>query len=95
MHHQLRREMEIHTSLHHPNIMWLYGWFHHDERIFLIFEYDHNSELYELLRKNGHLSEKQAATYIASLTNVLVYCHEKDVIHKDIKLENVLLDHQG
>ncbi|KAK4859591.1 hypothetical protein QYF36_008237 [Acer negundo] len=95
IHNQLRREMEIQTSLRHPNILRLYGWFHDDDRIFLILEYAHRGELYQLLRKNGHLSEKQAATYIASLTNALAYCHEKHVIHRDIKPENLLLDHEG
>ncbi|GLT39504.1 hypothetical protein SLA2020_136910 [Shorea laevis] len=93
--HQLRREMEIQTSLRHPNILRLYGWFHDNERIFLILEYAHGGELYKELRKNGYLSEKQAATYIASLTKALAYCHEKHVIHRDIKPENLLLDHEG
>lgn len=62
IHHQLRREMEIQTSLRHPNILRLYGWFHDDERIFLILEYAHGGELYGLLRDNTYLTEKQAAT---------------------------------
>ncbi|KAG2723333.1 hypothetical protein I3760_02G165700 [Carya illinoinensis] len=60
--HQLRREMEIQTSLRHQNILRLYGWFHDAERIFLILEYAHGGELYGKLRKSGHLSENQAAT---------------------------------
>ncbi|KAL6981836.1 Serine/threonine-protein kinase Aurora-3 [Sarracenia purpurea var. burkii] len=95
LHHQLRREMEIQTNLRHPNVLRLYGWFHDDERIFLILEYAHGGELYRELRKTSHLSEKQAATYIASLAQALAYCHEKDVIHRDIKPENLLLDHKG
>lgn len=62
IHHQLKREMEIQTSLRHPNILRLYGWFHDDERIFLILEYAFGGELYKELKKKGHLSEKQAAT---------------------------------
>ncbi|XP_038709523.1 serine/threonine-protein kinase Aurora-3 isoform X2 [Tripterygium wilfordii] len=88
IHHQLRREMEIQTSLRHPNILRLYGWFHDSERIFLILEYAHGGELYRELRKKSYLSEKQAATALA-------YCHEKHVIHRDIKPENLLLDHEG
>ncbi|XP_010525765.1 PREDICTED: serine/threonine-protein kinase Aurora-3-like [Tarenaya hassleriana] len=95
LHHQLRREMEIQTKLHHPNILRLYGWFHDSDRIFLILEYAHGGELYGLLKKKGNLSEKQAATYIASLTQALAYCHGKCVIHRDIKPENLLLDHEG
>ncbi|CAH9096551.1 unnamed protein product [Cuscuta europaea] len=95
LHHQLRREMEIQSSLRHPNILRLYGWFHDDERIFLILEYAHGGELYKELRKSGTFSEEQAATYIVSLAQALAYCHEKNVIHRDIKPENLLLDHEG
>ncbi|XP_044503769.1 serine/threonine-protein kinase Aurora-3-like isoform X1 [Mangifera indica] len=95
IHHQLRREMEIQTGLVHPNILRLYGWFHDDERIFMILEYAHGGELYRELRKRGHFTEKQGATYIASLTHALAYCHDKHVIHRDIKPENLLLDHEG
>ncbi|KAL0716314.1 hypothetical protein Bca4012_065636 [Brassica carinata] len=95
LHHQLRREMEIQTSLRHPNILRLYGWFDDDDRIFLILEYAHGGKLYGLLKENGHLTEKQAATYISSLSQALAYCHGKTVIHRDIKPENLLLDHES
>ncbi|KFK37341.1 hypothetical protein AALP_AA4G243900 [Arabis alpina] len=93
--HQLRREMEIQTSLRHPNILRLYGWFDDDERIVLILEYAYGGELYGVLRKNGYLTEQAAATYISSLSQALAYCHGKCVIHRDIKPENLLLDHEG
>ncbi|CAL5322970.1 unnamed protein product [Camellia sinensis] len=60
----------------------------------MILEYAHRGELYRELRKTGHLTEKQAATYIVSLAQALAYCHEKDAIHRDIKPENLLLDHE-
>ncbi|KAL5571996.1 hypothetical protein UlMin_021593 [Ulmus minor] len=95
MQHQLRREMEIQSNLKHPNVLRLYGWFHDSERIFLILEYADGGELYKLMKKNVHFSEKQAATYILSLAQALAYCHEKHVIHRDIKPENLLIDYEG
>ncbi|CAI0563580.1 unnamed protein product [Linum tenue] len=95
IHHQLRREMEIQSTLKHPNVLRLYGWFDDDDRIFLILEYAHGGELYGVLRERGHLTERESATYIASLANALAYCHSQDVIHRDIKPENLLLDHEG
>uniref|UniRef100_A0A803L1W5 Protein kinase domain-containing protein n=1 Tax=Chenopodium quinoa TaxID=63459 RepID=A0A803L1W5_CHEQI len=86
--------MEIQMSLLFPNVLRLYGWFHDDQRIFLILEYTFRGELYNELRRVGQFSEKQAATYIASLTEALSYCHDKNVIHRDIKPENLLLDHE-
>lgn len=65
--HQLKREMEIQSSLDHPNILKLYGWFHDIDRIFLILEYAFRGELYGELKKQGRFSENQAAT--VHLTN--------------------------
>lgn len=62
LHHQLRRELEIQSSLRHQNVLRLHGWFHDDERIFLILEYAHGGELYKELRKSGTFTEEQAAT---------------------------------
>ncbi|XP_042497618.1 spindle assembly checkpoint kinase-like [Macadamia integrifolia] len=87
--------MEIQSILSHPNVPRLFGWFHDNERIFLILEYAHRGELYGELRKSCHLSEKHAATYIASLAQTLAYCHDKHVIHRDIKPENLFLDFEN
>lgn len=74
IHHQLRREMEIQTSLRHPNILRLYGWFHDTDRVFLILEYAHKGEVYKEMRKKGHFTEKEAATVIYFLK--CVQCFE-------------------
>nr|GEY41009.1 serine/threonine-protein kinase Aurora-3 [Tanacetum cinerariifolium] len=92
--HQLKRKMAIQTSLLHPHVVRLYGWFHDAEQIFLILEYAHGDELYGELQRSSHFSEQKVATYIASLTHALAYCHEKNVIHRDIKPKNLLLDHE-
>ncbi|CAI0559582.1 unnamed protein product, partial [Linum tenue] len=62
IHHQLRREMEIQSTLNHPNVLRLYGWFDDDDRIYLILEYAHGGELYGVLRERGHLTERESAT---------------------------------
>nr|GEZ61007.1 serine/threonine-protein kinase Aurora-3-like isoform X3 [Tanacetum cinerariifolium] len=54
--------MAIQTSLLHPHVLRLYGWFHDAERIFLILEYAHGGELYGELQRSGHFSEQKAAT---------------------------------
>ncbi|XP_077228759.1 serine/threonine-protein kinase Aurora-3-like [Tasmannia lanceolata] len=95
LHHQLLREIEIQSSLNHPNVLRIFGWFHDKDHFILILEYAARGELYKELRKSKHLSEKHAATYILSLTKALAYCHEKHVIHRDIKPENLLLDLEG
>ena len=72
LHRQLRREMEIQSSLHHPNILRLHGWFHDDLRVVLILEYAHGGELYRQLRKSGHFSEPQAAYVCSNLSGFYI-----------------------
>jgi len=48
---QVRREIEIHSHLNHPNILKLYGYFWDSKNIYLILEYATDGELYELMKK--------------------------------------------
>ncbi|XP_020295663.1 aurora kinase C-like [Pseudomyrmex gracilis] len=95
--HQVRREIEIQTHLRHPNILRMYGYFYDDKRIYLILEYAPKGELYKELNNqpNKRFDEQRTATYIAQLADALEYCHSKSVIHRDIKLENLLLGANG
>uniref|UniRef100_T1GM19 Aurora kinase n=1 Tax=Megaselia scalaris TaxID=36166 RepID=T1GM19_MEGSC len=94
--HQVRREIEIQSHLRHPHILRLYGYFHDNERIYLILEYAPEGTLFKELQKqpNRRFPEKQTAIYIKSLASALIYLHEKEVIHRDIKPENLLLGHK-
>lgn len=93
---QLRREIEIQSNLHHPNVLRLFGFFYDENYIYLILEYAPGGELYKHFAKQGRsMQESQAAEYIRSLANALRYCHAKGVIHRDLKPENLLLDANG
>lgn len=89
--HQFRRELEIQSHLKHPNILRMYGWFHDENRIYLILEYACHGELYKKLKKAQRLDERTAATYMYQIADALIYLHAKNVIHRDIKPENLLL----
>ncbi|XP_064640786.1 aurora kinase C-like [Lineus longissimus] len=93
--HQMRREIEIQSHLRHPNILRFYNYFHDDKRVILILEYAPKGELYKELQKYKRFDDKRSASYIAQLTNALIYCHTKKVIHRDIKPENLLLGLRG
>jgi len=93
--HQLRREIEIMANLRHPNILRLYGYFHDNDRVFLILEYAAGGELFNVLRDRGRFNEETTAKYMKDLASALEYCHRKNIIHRDIKPENLLLDHNG
>lgn len=91
--HQVRREIEIQSHLRHPNILRMYGFFHDEQRIYLILEYASGGTLFNILKKENRFDEKKSAKYIKSLISALIYLHGRDVIHRDIKPENLLLGH--
>ncbi|XP_018323148.1 aurora kinase C-like [Agrilus planipennis] len=95
--HQVRREIEIQSHLRHPNILRLYGYFHDEERVYLILEYAPGGACYKELQasENKRFSEERSAKYLAQITDALKYCHTKKVIHRDIKPENLLIGCKG
>ena len=92
---QVRREIEIHSHLRHPNILRFYGHFHDSKRVFLILEFAGKGELYKHLRKENRFPEWKAAQYIAQMAAALRYLHKKHVMHRDIKPENILVGIHG
>ncbi|KAL8732030.1 MAG: hypothetical protein Q9166_002982 [cf. Caloplaca sp. 2 TL-2023] len=92
---QVRREIEIHSNLRHPNIIRFYGHFHDSKRVFLILEFAGKGELYKQLRRENRFPEWKAAQYIAQMAAALKYLHKKHVMHRDIKPENILVGIHG
>lgn len=58
----------------------------------LVMEYICNGDLYSFLEQRGRVQECEARKYFTQLLEALNYCHMNSVVHRDIKLENVLLD---
>jgi len=90
---QVRREIEIQSHLRHPNVLRLYGYFVDKDYVYLVLEYARLGELYKYLKSQHEqrLTHSRAARYLLQLVSALNYCHSKGVIHRDLKLENILL----
>lgn len=87
----LRREIEIHLALDHPNILKMYGYFYDSIRVYCVQEYAGHGDVWRALREQGHFSEPKAAEYILQICNGLEYMHRQNIIHRDIKPENILI----
>lgn len=91
--HQVRREIEIQSHLRHQNILRMYGFFHDEQRIYLILEYASGGTLFNALKAVTRFDEKKSTKYVKCLVSALIYLHDRNVIHRDIKPENLLLSH--
>ena len=84
-------EIRVLQKLRHPNVVKLYGWFEDEEVIYLVLEYVSGKDLGKYFR--DRLPEKSTVKKITKqLVKALMYMHRKKVIHRDIKLGNILID---
>jgi serine/threonine protein kinase len=90
-----KKELFVYSNLpNHPNILKCYGYAETQDSVFILFEYISNKDLWEnfFRNKNRDLSKKQIAKYIWQLCDALRFLHYYDIIHADVKLENILVD---
>lgn len=91
-HPQLVREIHHHRQFYHPHIARLYEIIITPTYVWLVLEYCAGDELYAYLVKNGRLKRDEARKMFAQLCGAVAYTHSKNCTHRDLKLENILLD---
>ncbi|WVZ92454.1 hypothetical protein U9M48_038518 [Paspalum notatum var. saurae] len=90
------REVEIMQHLSgHPGVVTLRAVFEDADAFYLVMELCRGGRLLDEVAREGRLSEHRAATVVRELMDVLKYCHEMGVVHRDVKPENVLLTKDG
>ena len=92
---KVAKEVAILKKLHHDNIMNLYETFESEKHYLLVTELCPGGDLLNYVRRRRKLDEMTAKFFFKQLVNACIYCHKKGVVHRDIKLDNILLDHKG
>ena len=87
----VKNQIEIQKKLSHPNIVKIYEVYDIREFYFIIDEYCKYGNLYDFFR--FHFSEKQICILIYQILSGILYLHENEIIHRDISLENIMVDH--
>jgi len=89
----LPRELEICKQLQHPNIMRTYDVIKQPNKIIMVTDYASKGDLLALCRLVGAMKESQARQIFRQIVLGIEYLHQKSIIHRDLKCENVLICH--
>ncbi|TPX32893.1 hypothetical protein SmJEL517_g04049 [Synchytrium microbalum] len=89
------REAAIMLLLRHPHICALYEVVLLDEFYYMFFEYVAGGQLLDYIIGHGKLKEKNARRFVRQIVSAVDYCHQNSIVHRDLKIENVLIDKLG
>lgn len=92
---QIKREISIMKIVRHPYIVRLHEVLASKTKIYIILEFITGGELFDKIFHQGKLREFESRRYFQQLIDAVDYCHSKGVYHRDLKLENLLLDSRG
>ncbi|KAJ3021610.1 MAP microtubule affinity-regulating kinase 1 [Thoreauomyces humboldtii] len=88
----LHREAQIMRMLDHPNIVQLIEVMETKRELHLVLEYASGGEVLDYIVAHERLKESEARKFFYEVVSALDYCHQRNIVHRDLKAENLLLD---
>ena len=87
----MQNEIKILRRLNHKYVMKLYEVYENNTCVYFVLEYMPGGTLFQRLQVRGMYAEFEVARMIKCVLEGLAYCHQHNIIHRDIKLENLLI----
>src|SRR5690625_5668914 len=89
------REAQSATSLSHPNIVNIYDVGEEDHILYMVMEYVDGMTLKEYVQQHGPIDVSEAIRIMKQITSAIAHAHENNIIHRDIKPQNIMIDTYG
>ncbi|NLK20957.1 MAG: Stk1 family PASTA domain-containing Ser/Thr kinase [Epulopiscium sp.] len=92
---RFRVEAQAAASLSHPNIVGIYDVGNEDNIHYIVMEYIHGETLKETIASNAPFSSPKVLSIAMDIASALQHAHKKNIIHRDIKPQNILITDEG
>lgn len=89
---RIENEISIHSQLDHPNIVRAFSSHEDDDCIYMVLELCEGGNLFRYLKRRQILHEVEAVFIIQQILQAIGYLHDQGLVHRDLKLSNVLID---
>ncbi|KAL4263361.1 non-specific serine/threonine protein kinase [Pleurotus pulmonarius] len=89
------REAALSMLLHHPYICGMREMIVHQYHYYMVFEYVNGGQMLDYIISHGRLRERVARKFARQIGSALDYCHQNSVVHRDLKIENILISQTG
>lgn len=89
------REAQAATSLSHPNVVNIFDVGEEEHILYMVMEYVEGLTLKEYIQRNGPIDVEEALNIMKQITSAIAHAHANDLVHRDIKPQNILIDAYG
>lgn len=89
------KEFDLGVNLEHPNIVRYHSKGYDEQGMFFLTDYVSGQTITDYIKHNGKLSKKEAYKIITQIANAIDYLHSRQIVHFDIKPDNILITDNG